>query len=43
MLPYPGALMDQPDGVIHRFEVIMRIRDEEERKVINNQGPPPKD
>jgi hypothetical protein len=32
--------MDQPDSVIKRLEIVMRIRDEEHQKAMSNHGPP---
>lgn len=29
MLPFPGALLDQPDEVIKKFEIIMMIINED--------------
>jgi hypothetical protein len=43
MPPYPGAIVDQPDGLIKRFETIMRIKGEDDQRSLNNQGPPPKE
>jgi len=43
MPPYPGAIMEQPDGVVHRLEIIMRIRNEDEQRSLKNGGPPEKE
>lgn len=29
VLPFPGALLDQPDEVIKKFEIIMMIQNED--------------
>jgi hypothetical protein len=43
MPPYPGAIMEQPDGVVMRLEIIMRIRNEDEQRELSNGGPPSKE
>ena len=43
MPAFPGAIIEQPDGVVKRLEIIMRVRREEEERQTTNIGPPPKD
>jgi hypothetical protein len=42
VLPFPGALLDQPDEVIKKFEIIMLIQQEDMERESQKatQGPP---
>lgn len=43
MPPYDGAIVDQPDSLIKKWEVVMQIVNEDEQKAVSNNGPPPQE